>query len=445
MDNINKKKETEDKNRTALFTKVSVAVLVLVFMLISFAAGMYLPGQSQIMSELAKKEAIYMGELLGKYEVPEDGKIQQNIDFDLYWDIWDILKSQHVKGEEISDKELFYGSLQGMVDAVKDPYTSFMDPSETRSFQDTMSGTFEGIGAEVGIRDGVLTIIAPLEGSPAERSGLKPGDKVLSVNGSSTEKMSLDEAVYRIRGEKGTEVVLSVGREGVEEIKDITITRGVIELESVKTEIRDDGIFVIEISHFNSDTISSFRRAVSEIKEKDPEGIILDLRNNAGGYLDTSIEVASAWIEDGPVVIEELGSQQRKEYSARGRAELKDIPTVVLVNKGSASASEIVAGALQDYEKGVVVGEQTFGKGSVQSLVPMKDGSSVKVTVARWLTPKGNSISEHGVTPNEKVEFTLEDYEEGRTPQRDRAIEILKKMIQGEDLGLEEGGDDIEE
>src|SRR6056297_1635206 len=420
-----------------LLARISMVVLVLILILVSFGAGLYLPGKMEVMEDLAKSEAMYAGKILGKYSEPEKGALEQNINFDLYWDVWNTLKDEYVEGDNISDKKLFYGSLEGMVNALDDPHTTFLDPQESQNFQKSMSGQFEGIGAEVSMKKDILTVVAPLDGTPADRAGLKAGDKILEVNGSSTESMSLDEAVSRIRGEEGTDVVLTVFNEDMEEPRDVTITRGVIEVKSVETELKNNGIFVIEVKDFNNDTLRLFNKALEEAHERGAQGIILDLRNNPGGYLDTAVEVASAWVEDGPVVIEKFSEEKKKEYEARGKAELKDYPTVVLVNRGSASASEIVAGALQDYEEAVVVGEQTFGKGSVQSLVPLKEGSSLKVTVAEWLTPDGETISEQGVTPEKKVELSLEDYNNNKTPQMDTAIEILEKMIQGEELNLD--------
>ncbi len=428
--------EVREKGSHILF-KASITILVLILMLVSFGAGLYFSGKDQVMEGLAKEEAIYLGKLTGKYSEPEKGNIQQDIDFNLFWDLWDSLKTRYVDQEEITDKRLFYGALKGMTEAVDDPYTVFMNPQKTRSFNESMSGTFEGIGAEVGLKDGVLTIIAPLAGMPAEKAGLKAGDMVLAVNEEFTKDMTLDEAVNKIRGEEGTDVILTILSQNSEETRDVTITRGVIKVDSVKTEVLDGNIYKIEISNFNDDTEMLFNRAIEEILTKDIKGIILDLRNNPGGYLDTSVEVSSEWIEEGPVVIERFGDGTERKYEARGSARLKDYPTLVLVNMGSASASEIVSGALQDYKKGVILGEKTFGKGSVQSLEPFSDGSSVKITVAKWLTPNGTSISEEGISPDIEVEYTLEDYEEEKTPQLDEAIKTLNKMINGEELNLE--------
>jgi len=406
-------------------------------MLVSFASGLYLAGNNEVMEDLAKKEAIYLGKVLGKYSEPNQGQIQQDVDFDLYWNLWDTLKEKYVDGEGVTDKKLFYGSLKGMTEAVGDPYTVFMNPQKNREFQESMSGTFEGIGAEVGIKDEVLTIIAPLEGMPAQKAGLKAGDKVLEVNGESTKDMSLDEAVNKIRGEEGTEVTLIILRNGENETREITITRGVIQVKSIKTNLREDNIYEIEISNFNDDTLNLFNEAIGEILKEDPRGIVLDLRNNPGGYLDTSVEVASEWVETGVIVKEKFGDGESSDYKARGRARLAGYPTVVLVNRGSASASEIVAGALQDQEEAIIVGEKTFGKGSVQNLNRFGDGSAVKITIAKWLTPEGRSISEEGIEPDIKVDYTLEDYEADKTPQKDRAIEVLNKLINGEEVDLD--------
>lgn len=426
----------QERGSRILF-RVSITILILILMLISFGSGLYFSGKDQVMEDLAKEEAIYLGKLTGKYSEPEKGAIQQDIDFNLFWELWDSLKTRYVDQDEITDKRLFYGALKGMTEAVGDPYTVFLDPQKTRSFNESMSGTFEGIGAEVGIKDGVLTIIAPLAGMPAEKAGLKAGDMVLAVNEEPTKDMTLDEAVNKIRGEEGTDVTLTILSQDSEETKDLTITRGVIKVDSVKTEILNGNIYKIEISNFNDDTEMLFNKAVEEIISKDIKGIILDLRNNPGGYLDTSVEVSSEWVEEGAVVIERFSDGSDKKYEARGMARLKDYPTVVLVNMGSASASEIVSGALQDYGEGIILGEKTFGKGSVQSLEPFSDGSSVKITVAKWLTPNGNSISEEGISPDIEVEYTLEDYKEDKTPQMDEAIKTLNKMINGEDLNLE--------
>ncbi len=401
-----------------------VSAIVLIF--VGYGAGLYSAGTSEVAREMAKKETVYLGKVLGKYSQPEKGVLARDIDFNLFWDVWDTLERKYVDRDKLNEKEMFYGALKGMVNAAGDPYTVFMDPKLAVEFEESMTGTFEGIGAEIGIRKEILTIIAPLSGMPAERAGLRAGDKVYAIDGESTAGISIDEAVNKIRGPKGTDVVLTISRDGLEAAEDITITRGTIVVKSVNTELRDDNIFVVKISNFNSDTSGLFNQAVGEIIKNNPRGVVLDLRNNPGGYLDTAVDVASEWIEDGVIVSEEFDDENKNDFWARGRARLKDYKTVVLTNQGSASASEIVAGALQDYGKATIVGTRTFGKGSVQTLEEFKDGSSVKITVAKWLTPKGNYINKEGIIPDVEVDLTLEDYEEGRDPQMDKAVELLK-------------------
>jgi carboxyl-terminal processing protease len=300
-----------------------------------------------------------------------------------------------------------------------------MDPKIADEFEEDLTGTFEGIGAEIGIKNDILTVIAPLDGMPAQKAGLLAGDKIYAIDGEITADLTVDEAVSKIRGPKGTDVVLTISHNGFDMVEDITITRGVIKVSSVQTNRLDNGLFLIKISNFSDDTYSAFNTAVAEILRIDPKGIIIDLRNNPGGYLDTAIELASEWVEEGVIVRERFSEEEVNDYLARGRARLKDYPTTVLVNGGSASASEILAGALRDYGQATIVGEKTFGKGSVQTLEEFADGSSLKITVAEWLTPSGDCINEIGIEPNIEVDLTIEDYNNDRDPQLDKAIEIM--------------------
>lgn len=349
-----------------------------------------------------------------------------SLDFDLYWQVWDSLKTNFVDRNKVSDQDLFYGSLKGMASASGDPYTVFMDPKEAKEFSDELSGTFEGIGAELGIRNDVATVIAPLDGMPAQKAGIRAGDKIYAVDGKSTIGMALDAIVKKIRGAKDTKVTLTVIR-GKEKPKDIVITRSVIVVKSVKTEMRADGILVIRISNFNADTEGLFEAAVNTALTKNPKGIILDLRNNPGGYLDTAVNLASEWIPEGPIVAEQFNSNRRNEYPSNGRARLKNFPTVVLVNGGSASASEILAGALRDYKRATLVGEVTYGKGSVQTINDLSGGSALKVTVAHWLTPAGDFINDKGIKPEIEVKLAPTDIDKNLDPQFTKALEILLK------------------
>jgi carboxyl-terminal processing protease len=358
---------------------------------------------------------------------PEAKQIEaeSSFNFNLYWEVWDRLKRDYVDKNKISDEEMFYGSLRGLAASVGDPYTIFMDPEEAEEFLSDMSGSFEGIGAEVGMRNDIITIIAPLSGMPAEKAGLRAGDRVYAIDGESTLGLSVDAAVKKIRGPKDSEVTLTVIRDDEEKPLDISITRGLIVVKSVKTEFRDDGILIITVSNFNDDTLSLFKVAMQEALLKNPKGIILDLRNNPGGYLDTAIAMASAWVPEGPVVIEQFAEGRREEYFSYGGAPLQDFKTIVLINGGSASASEIVAGALRDYKRATLVGDQSFGKGSVQGLRDLSGGSSLKVTVAQWMTPGGDYIDNKGIAPDIEVELTREDINTNLDPQLDKAIELI--------------------
>lgn len=400
------------KNRPVL-----ASAIVAILMLVSFGTGLIWAG-AEDSSISSVRHLAYS---------PEAKKLANNpaFDLDLYWEVWDRLKKDYVDKNKVSDEEMFYGSLRGLAKSMNDPYTTFMDPEENKEFITDMSGSFEGIGAEVGMRNDIITIIAPLAGMPAEKAGLKAGDRVYMIDGISTLGLSVDEAVKKIRGTKDTEVVLTVIRDEEEKPLEIGIIRGLIVIKSVATEMRPDGIMHITVSNFNDDTESLFIAAIQEVLLKDPKGIILDLRNNPGGYLDTAISMASAWVPEGPVVVEQFGEGVRQEYFALGGAPLQDFKTVVLINGGSASASEIVAGALRDYEKATLLGEKSFGKGSVQSLRNLSDGSSLKITVAQWLTPEGDYINDKGIEPEIEVEITKEDVDKERDPQLLKAVDLL--------------------
>lgn len=393
---------------------------VIVIMASIFAGGFYLGKKKNSPSSNGRILA-YSEEAANASDTGDS----QTLDFNLYWEVWDDLKTNYVDKNKVNDQELFYGSLKGLAAAAGDPYTVFMDPKESKEFADDLAGTFEGIGAEIGIRNDIATVISPLDDMPAKKAGVRSGDKIYAVDGVSTLGLTTSEVVAKIRGPKDTKVTLTIIR-GKEKPRDITVTRSVIVVKSVKTEMRADGIYVIRVSNFNDDTEDLFKQAVNTILLKNPKGIVLDLRNNPGGYLETAVDMASEWIEAGPVVAEQFNDNRRNEYPSSGSARLKNIPTVVLVNGGSASASEILAGALRDYKKATIVGEKTYGKGSVQSLSELSGGAALKMTIAHWLTPAGDFIDEKGLAPNIEVKLTTEDADKGLDPQFDKAVELLK-------------------
>ncbi len=350
------------------------------------------------------------------------------VDFSLFWDAWNIIEKKYVNRFELNRQKMVYGAIVGMLDSLGDPYSVFMEPEDSEKFIDDMSGSFDGIGAEVGIRKEILTIISPLEGNPAQKAGLKPGDKILKIDDTLTGDLTLDEAVSLIRGEKGIGVTLLIFREEWEEAKEIKIIRDEIKIPIIKWEIKDNNIAYIQFYHFTENSASEFRKTINEILELQPNGIVLDLRNNPGGYLETAVDIASWFLPKGEIVIiEDFGNGKRNEFISKGYKVLEDMPTIVLINEGSASASEILAGALRDIRGIKLVGKKSFGKGSIQQLEKLKGGSSVKITVAKWLTPSGISISEQGIDPDEEVEITLEDIDEMRDPQLNKALEMLNE------------------
>jgi carboxyl-terminal processing protease len=401
------------------------AVALLIFTFIVFSSGAYLAVHNDVIKKFAEKEVLYSGKITGKYDY-KDGVWSQNVDFDLYWDVWDMLKREHVDRGNISEKELFYGSLRGLVSSVGDPYSEFMDPVENKEFEEDMSGSFEGIGAEIGIREGVLTIVSPISGTPADRAGLMPGDMIIEIDGESTKGMNINEAVSRIRGPRGEEVVLSIFRDGLDDILDIKIIRDTIVIKSVEHKDLGDGLFLIKISAFNSDTEKTLNDIIVEISEKEVRGVIIDLRNNPGGYLETAISILGEWISGEIAMIEDFGNGNKVKYTARGLNRLNQYNNIVLINGGSASASEIIAGALSDYGQAVIIGEKSYGKGSVQALRSLKDGSALKITMAKWLTPSGRDINEKGIIPDIEVELTYDDYRNDLDPQLDAAIKFFK-------------------
>lgn len=413
-------------NRKKILKKILSYFLFVFLLFLVFLSGASLAVKNNVVKKVAEKNVVFLGQLSGKYS-NVDNQIAQNIDFSLYWDVWDSVKEYHVDKGQVTDKQLFYGSLKGLVNSLDDPYSEFMNPELTKEFEEDMSGSFEGIGAEIGIRDGILTVIAPLEGTPAQKAGLMSGDKILEINGESTEDMSIDQAVNKIKGPKGTEVTLNVFRIGLEDFKDIKIIRDTIIVKSVSLEILENNIYLIKINAFNSDTEYLFLNFAKQAFEGKAKGVVIDLRNNPGGYLETSISVLGEWINGEVALIEKFTDGNEMEYIAEGNNYLKEIPSVVLINYGSASASEIVAGSLQDHSKAKIIGEKSYGKGSVQMVKNIKDGSSIKITIAKWLTPKGQDINKEGITPDELVELSLEDFEQNIDSQLNRAIEILNQ------------------
>jgi len=361
-------------------------------------------------------------------EPPQDF---EKVDFNLFWEVWSQLEDKYVDSDKIKRENLVYGAIAGLARSLKDPYTEFLPPPETKQFQQDIKGSFGGIGAEIGIRKGILTIIAPLKGNPAEKVGLKAGDKILKVDDTGTADLALDEAVRLIRGEPGTKVRLTILREDGERAREFIVIRDIIKIQILSTEARQDGIFVIKLNHFTETAAFEFRKAVQEFFNSGSKKIILDLRNNPGGFLVVAVDIASWWVPPGEVVARERFADGKEElYRSSGYRLLENVPTVVLVNEGSASASEIVAGALRDHRGIKTAGIKTFGKGSVQEVVRLPNNSSLKVTIAKWLTPKGSEIDGKGLEPDVKVEIP-EKPKEGEQDKDfifEKGVEILRAL-----------------
>jgi len=368
-----------------------------------------------------------LGFLVGKSTVICKFCPPEDLDFSLFWEAWHKIQQEYVSPEDIDIQELVYGAISGMVESVGDPYTIFFNPEDTKRFLDDIGGEFEGIGAEIGIREGQLQIIAPLEGTPAQSVGLRPGDIVIKIDGVLTMDITIEEAVTLIRGPKGTEVTLTIMRDKWDSSEDFVIKRAVIEIPSLKWELKEENIAYIKLYHFSERIDQDFKKIATEILKSPCEKIILDLRSNPGGYLERSQDIAGWFLEKGQiVVIEDFGAKREQQvYKAKGNSKFLDYPLVILINQGSASASEILASALRDNRGIKMIGETSFGKGSVQKLESLRDGSSLKITVANWLTPNGDLITDKGLEPDIKVEMTEQDYEQDRDPQLNKAIEVI--------------------
>ena len=351
----------------------------------------------------------------------QDGFVKQG----LFQNVESYIKKNYIK-QPVSDKTLFYGAIKGMVENLDDPYSVFLDPKEMSDFLEGMAGEFQGVGMEIGIKHDLLTVIAPLDGTPAQKAGIRAGDKIYAIDKKSTNGMSPAKAATLIRGKKGTTVVLSIWREGWDKPRDFKIVRDIIKIKTVKWKNEGHGIVYLKISAFSDNTWKEFKRAASEILATRPKALILDLRNNPGGYLETAVKVAGFWVGNNIVTFSKNARGEKKEYPGRGRGQFADLKNIVLINQGSASGAEILAGALKDYKKAVLIGETTFGKGSVQEMEAYPDGSGLKLTVAHWFTPTGSLIDKKGIKPDVEVKMTAEDFNKDRDPQLEKALEYLR-------------------
>ncbi len=366
----------------------------------------------------------------GQLEFSKPLKDDSGLNLSLFWEALDQLKKNYFKKDQIYSQDLLYGAISGMVRSLKDPYTSFLNPEDTKRFLEDVSGEFEGVGMEIGIRKNQLMVIAPLEGTPAQKAGIRSGDRILLIDDTPTVDLTLDEAVNLIRGPKGTQVVLTVARDDNLEPFKIPIIREKIQIPSLSWELKEGDIAYVKLFHFTQKADLDFRQIALEIASSPVKGIVLDLRNNPGGFLEVSQSIAGWFLPKGTAVtIEKFADGSEKVYRSPGPSKLQNYPVAVLINEGSASASEILAAALRDNKGAKLVGQKTFGKGSVQEVIRLSDDSSLKITVAEWLTSQKDLIQDAGLAPDFEVALNQEHLDQGQDPQLEKAIEILKEVL----------------
>lgn len=386
---------------------------------VSFCAGLYVNAQG--------------GNFSFRLESANSSDKLESVDLTSFWKVWDIIDSKYVDGVTASstiNTDKMYGAIKGLVASLNDPYSEFFTPTENKQFNDELSGSLEGVGMTVGVRNKLLTVISPIKGSPSDRAGVLPGDIILKIDDKDALTLNIDEAIKLIRGKKGTTVNLSLGREGRTEPLSVSIVRDVISIPTIDIKRLPNGVFMISLYEFNASSASLFRNAMKEFYASGSNKLILDLRNNPGGFLDSAVDISSWFIGSGKTIVTEDYGNKREPVVHRSKGYNVFSPNmkmVVLINGGSASASEIVAGALSEYGVATLVGEKSFGKGSVQELLPVTGDTSIKITVAKWLTPKGKSISKEGLFPDFEVKMTEDDILKGLDPQLEKAKEIINR------------------
>ena len=347
-------------------------------------------------------------------------------DLKVFTEVIGLLQKEYV--EETKSRDLVYGAVKGMLETL-DPHSAFMPPEVYKEMQEETKGRFEGLGIEITLKEGILTVVTPIEGTPASKAGIQAGDLIVKIDGESTKNFTLMESVKRLRGPKGTKVTITIMREGFTKPKEVPLTRDVIPIRSVRYEVMENQYGYIRLSHFQDKTDSELGKAIKAVEtdSKGPlKGLILDLRNNPGGLLDQAVKVADRFVDSGVIVsIDGRREEQKMKFYAHTQGTIPRYPLVVLINNGSASGAEIVAGAIQDLNRGLLVGTKTFGKGSVQTIFPLKDGSGLRLTTAKYYTPNGRSIHNKGITPDIVVEPPKPENEKATTPEKEK--EISKK------------------
>lgn len=382
-----------------------------------------------------------IGFLVGKRSLSNETAVrflntdsENTADLAPFWKAWDLLDEKFSPASssspKTSDQAKVWGAIEGLASSYGDPYTVFFPPVESKKFEEEISGSFGGVGMEIGIADGLLTVVAPLKGTPAEAAGVLAGDKITKIGEKSAISMTTDEAITLIRGEIGTPVTIIFERKGAKGPMVKTLVRAAIEIPTISTKLLPENVFVISLYNFSATSPNLFRRSLREFVESGSDKLVLDLRNNPGGYLEAALDMASWFLPSGKLVVTEDfgGKRENREYRSKGyNIFTEKLKFVILVNEGSASASEILAGALREQGKAILIGQKTFGKGSVQELVSVTEDTSLKITVAHWLTPLGNSISEGGLKPDIEVKLTEQNIKDGNDPVLNEAVKYLLK------------------
>lgn len=415
--------------------RILTCVLLPLFTLIlGWQLGMAM--QERELQDIQKNlEILYGGQTASGVVVQDPEK---EVNPALMWGVWRLLSKNYIAPEKMKTQEMLYGAVGGLVAAIGDPYTVFMTPTENQQFHQSLGGRLEGIGAELTLRDGQVVVVAPIKGSPAAEAGLSPEDIIINVNDEDVTGKSLVQVVERIRGPKGTSVVLTIERPGEEEFLIFTIVRNEILVPSVEYEIKKTAtgsIGYIALNQFGDGSVEEVRKALAELRNEDLTGLVFDVRFNGGGYLEGAVELVSFFLSGGKAVSVQRRTGEPIHHYVIGRPIIPDMPMVILINEGSASASEILAGALQDHKRATVIGKKSFGKGTVQEVFDLPGGSSIRITTAKWLTPNGKDLSSEGVLPDITVERTREEIQNKRDPQLDAAIEWL---VDGEDVTKKE-------
>ncbi|HEY4501256.1 MAG TPA: S41 family peptidase [Candidatus Paceibacterota bacterium] len=413
--------ESENNKHTGIGDIVKHGVLFAIIAVFAFGAGLAVENSGQTSSIVSRIPLVGDG---------LDATPNQSADFTDFWKAWNALETQYVITHASSTlptiQERVFGAIEGLATSYDDPYTVYFPPKEAKAFADNISGSFAGVGMEIGVKDGILTVIAPLKGTPAEKAGIKTGDQIITIDGKSTDGLSTDKAVTKIRGPVGTTVEFTIIRDG--KSLSIKIVRDIIQVPETEDGLDEaSGVYHIALYEFTANSASLFSQAFARFKDSDSKKLVIDLRGNPGGYLDSAVDIASHFLPKGTKIVTEdfAGKEENQVHTSLGYL---DVPVgtkvVALIDGGSASASEILAGALQDNNAATVIGTKSFGKGSVQTLIDLDDGS-LKITVARWLTPEGHWIMDNGITPDIIVPFTSADATAKKDPQMLRAIQFL--------------------